>query len=82
MTNASMSESKVFRPEWPWHSTHVLRGTVNFHRLGPSGREVCKQCGAERWANTAEFDPSCGGSVDYDTRAERPCATPFRLEIA
>jgi hypothetical protein len=68
-----MSNSKIFSPTSPWHATHKLRGQVWFHRFGPGGRETCTTCGAQRWTESREISPDCGGSVEYDSRAAKPC---------
>jgi hypothetical protein len=64
---------KVFSPASPWHPSHKLKGYLQYHRLGPSGRLKCVACGGELWANCAEFGPRCGGSIEYDSRIAKPC---------
>jgi hypothetical protein len=70
-----MSTTKIFAPAPPWHESHKLKGAVFYHRLGPGGSEHCTLCGARRWVEKqgAPLAADCGGSVEYDSRAAKPC---------
>lgn len=73
-----MSTAKIFAPASPWHESHQLRGHIRYHRLGPSGCESCTACGARRWVDKplAALAPDCGGSIEHDSRAAKPCKDP------